>query len=142
MTSSNDRPSVLDLLQTLKSEDLPLPPRLVEMYGWARLWHILWKHPTTLLEVVSAAISLIRGSAIAASSAWVLGGGLALVGLLQVWAVCQRHARLRVLAALLSMMLTGAVVATFDLSPWQGYISVIVMQGWIVIRSFQYRHEL
>lgn len=132
-----DQPSVLDLLRNLQPEDLPLPPSPDEMYSWGRLRRVLWYHPTALLEVVAGGGSVARGVALLVTvpGIWYLAAGLALVGGVQVWAVTARRMRLRFWAALVTMVLTGVIAAGVNLSIWQGYIGVIVIQGWIVIRS-------
>jgi hypothetical protein len=127
-------PSVLDVVQGLALEDFMLPPLPKEMYGWGRLWRVLSHHPTALVEVLAAFSSVARAIGFANASDWQLAGLLCLAGLIQVWAVVQRRARLRAWAPLFAMVVLG-FAAKIEAMTWPGYLGAVLPQAWIVIRA-------
>lgn len=117
-------------------DDLRPPPKPEEALGWGRLWRVMGKHSTALLELGAGAASIVRAVALIwnVPPAWSIAAALAAGGVFQVWAMAQRKARLRPLSAFLTIILLGVATKAEALT-WQGYVGAILPHVLLVVRA-------
>lgn len=117
-------------------DDLRLPPKPWEQYGWGRLWRVLRSHSTALLETGAGLASMVRAIGLIwnVPPAWFIAIALFAGGVFQVWAMAYRKPLLRPIAAWLSLVLLGFATAAEALT-WQGYLGAIVPQIIVVFRA-------